>query len=408
METGSIYKGGLILLIGFIFVKIGGFVFRIICMGMLPVEQYGEVALFLVLFNWFALFATMNVSIGLAKFVSEKPAKRRLYYAASFWGTLLLSLVVSAVLILLSPALSEAINLRVPVIYWAIACVPISVIYNVGIFYLRGNYEMGRSTRADAAMMVVRIAVLAALLYAGLTYAPYLAFVLSFAFIDAYLVGRNRGLLEFGISEIFPEFRKILLYSFPVFLSEFLRFFAMGFDRIALSGFYSTAEAGMYDVAVALCLGYVIIANSYSNALLPVASASQKDRERRKRALFKSVKASAVLFAAYTILIGVAGRPVISIINPAYMGVFGFLSPLIAAYVLIGFLTILYFFANSVGLQRYALYAGVVFAFLSLSLNFYLVPAMLYEGAAASLIISSAASIGVMGALIWKSERSLS
>ncbi len=405
MEIKDIYKGGLVLLLGFIFLKIGGVLFRIICMRFLPVESYGEVALFLVLFNWFVLFATLNVTIGLAKFVSQEKAKKELHFASAFWGTLLLSLVVSIILYSLSPVIAQYTNVSLGVIWLAVLCAPFAAIYNVGIFYLRGNYRMGSSTKVDAFMMVVRIAALTALLYAGIAYAPYAAFIGSFVLVDVYILARNRGLTGFSLPEVLSGFRTLLIYSIPVFASEFLRTFSMGIDRIALAGFYSTAEAGIYDVAVALCLGYVIIANSYSNALLPIASSHHADGKKRRMALRKALKASSVLFALYTVLILAAGGPVVEFINPAYSGAVELLLPLSAAYIIIGFLTILYFFANSVGLQRYALYSGACFAFLSVTLNFYLVPSMVYMGAVYALMGSAAFSLGILGALIWKSER---
>jgi O-antigen/teichoic acid export membrane protein len=179
----------------------------------------------------------------------------------------------------------------------------------------------------------------------------------------------------------------------------------MNLDRVVLSGFYSTVEAGFYDVGVALCIGYLIIANSYSNALLPKASESHVDSAKRRKELFRALKASSVLFVLYTILLMLGGRLAIQLINPVYMGVFDFLVPLAAAYIILSFLTIMYFFVNSVGKQKHAVYAGAVFAFLSITLNVYLVPSMLYMGAIYALLVSSSVSLGVIGAMVWKSER---
>ncbi len=401
----SLYRGGFILLIGFLIVRLGGFIFRVICMSMLPVSAYGEVAVFMVLYNWFALFATFNVTIGMAKFVSHERGKKELYYVSALAGSLLLSLVITAALLLLTPWISAGLNLGQAIVHWAILSIPFSVIYNISIFYFRGQYKMRSSVVADAVMTVIRIAALAGLLLAGLYYAPYLAFVISFVLIDIYLLARNRLALAAGARDVLPAFRTLLIYSAPIFLSEFLRMFSLGLDRVMLSGFYSTIEAGMYDVAVLLCLGYVLIANSYSNALLPLASSSQGDVRKRRSELLKALKASSLLFAAYTVLVALAGRPVISLVNPAYMGIFSFLPALAVAYVLIGFLTILSFFANGIGYQRHTVYAGVVFAFLSITLNLYLVPVMMYWGAVSSLIISSAASLAVMALLVTKVEK---
>ncbi len=407
MKNDSLYKGGLVLLAGFIVLKLGGVAFRIICMNMLSVESYGQVALFLILFNWFVLFATFNVTLGMTKFVSQDPKKKRAYYTAALLGSLVIALVISGALTIAAPALSALINIDPGVVYWAILAIPFAVVYNMGIFYFRGIYDMRSSTLTDAGMTIARITMLVFLLYAGFQYAPFLAFVLSFVIADIFLVIRNRKVMDRG-SEISATFKTMLVYSFPIFLSEFLRQFSMNLDRVVISGFYSATEAGFYDVGVALCIGYLIIANSYSNALLPKASSSQSDARKRRKELLRALKASAALFALYTALLLLLGQAVINIINPAYIEVFEFILPLSAAYMLLGFLTILFFFANSIGKQKYAVYAGAVFAFLSVTLNVYLVPIEMYTGAINALIASSAASIAVIGALIWNLERSRS
>lgn len=408
MAVKSLYRGGFVLLIGFLLVRLGGFVFRIICMNVLSVAAYGEVAVFLILFNWFVLFATFNVTIGLSKFVAEGKGRKELFYASALVGSLVLAIIVSAVLALLSPWISAALNLSQPIVIWAIACIPFAVIYNVAIFYLRGMFRMKSSVIADSIMTVIRIAALVGFLYAGLYYAPYMAFLVSFLLIDIYLLARSGACgscLGFSCREMKSAFRTLLIYSTPIFLSEFLRTFSLGLDRIMLSGFYTTAEAGIYDVAVLLCIGYVLIANSYSNALLPLASMSQEDRKKRRSELFKALKASSLLFIGYSVLVLVAGQPVINLVNPAYLGIFSFLPLLALSYVLIGFLIILSFFANGIGFQRHSVYAGAVFAFLSLVLNCYLVPILMYWGAIYALLASSAASLAVMSFLIAKVEK---
>ncbi|MBN2330197.1 MAG: oligosaccharide flippase family protein [Candidatus Aenigmarchaeota archaeon] len=408
MEVKSLYRGGFVLLLGFLLVRLGGFVFKIICMNVLTVEAYGEVAIFLILFNWFVLFATFNVTIGLSKFVAEGKGRDELYYASALAGSLVLSMVVSALLALLSPIISAALNLGQAVVIWAVACVPFAVVYNIAIFYLRGRFRMKSSVLADSIMTAVRIAALVGLLYAGFHHAPYMAFMLSFVLIDVYLLargGERQSRRGFGIGEMRSAFMALLAYSAPVFLGEFLRTFSLGIDRIMLSGFFTTAEAGIYDVAVLLCIGYVLIANSYSNALLPLASGSQGDRKRRRSELGRALKASSLLFVGYSALLLIAGQPVISMVNPAYMEIFGFLPVLALSYVLIGFLIILTFYANGIGFQRHTVYAGAVFAFLSLVLNSYLVPSLMYWGAIYALLASSAASLAVMAFLIFKVEK---
>ena len=404
-RTADIYRGGLVLLAGFIFVKAGGFLFKLICMGALPVEAYGEVAVFFVLFNWFVLFATLNAAIGLAKFVSHDQGRKGLYGSSAVLGSLIMSAAVSAVLLAASPSIAAALNIQVSTVLWAVAATPLAAAYNMGIFHLRGAYRMGSSTAADLLLTAARIGALAALLYAGLAYAPFLAFAISFIAADVYMFSRNGLLKNYGIGRMLSAYRKIAAYSVPIFIAELLSLVSEEADRLIISGFYSAAEAGVFDVAASLCLGYLIIANSYSNALLPLASSHEHHGPSRRSSLRKALKASVLLFAAYSVLLLVAGRPLIGLINPSYDVIFGFLYVLAPAYAMAGMLAILLIYMNSVGRQWHAVFSGAVFAFLNLAINLYLVPSILYWGAVLALLFSSAAALAVAAILIWKVEK---
>ncbi len=399
MRLHELHRAGLILLLGFVIAKFGGVVFRFLSMSQMTPEAYGNVAVFLVLYNWLVLIATLGITLGLMRFVSRNPGKAGRYFRASLGGCLGISIIVMLALVALSPGLSGLLNMSSPfIVYLLAASLPFAAVYNLVIFYFRGRYRMTSSVAGDFFLMAVRIALLVFLFMMAYQYAPYLAFMLSFLVLDIFLLLKTGTGSGEGLGR---EFKILLAYSLPIFLAEFLRFFAMELDRLFLSGFHGMAKAGLYDIAVSFCLGYLVIANSYGNALLPAAAR----RGSRPGNLKKSLKGAGILYIAYTAVILLAANPLITLINPQYLPLMGFLAPLMAAYMLMGLFVVLTFYVNGAGMQRYAVYSALAFAFLSLALNLYLVPGLEYIGAIEALLVSGAVSLGLLGGLVWKSRK---
>jgi len=244
----EIKKAGLTLLTGAIGTKIGGTLFRLILINRLDPEIYGRFAIFLILFNWFLLFTTLNITIGLAKFVAEKRKRRKIFYKAALFGCIILSLIVSIVLVLLSSHISSFLNINdASILVFLAVVLPFAVFYNITIFYFRGLYRMKASAISDIGLAGIRILALLFFFWIGYNYAPYMAFLISFIAIDLALS------FFFGIKSVNKEkvknltgpLKLLILYSLPIFAGEFLRFLSLGFDRLFLAKFFSTFTSGL-------------------------------------------------------------------------------------------------------------------------------------------------------------------
>jgi O-antigen/teichoic acid export membrane protein len=386
----SVGKWGTILLAGFIFSKLGAVLFKFICAGYFGPEEYGRVAVFLVLFTWLLLAATLNVTFGLNKFVCAEPGKRKLYYRSSVVWCTLISLCVSAFVIIAGPHVFGALGGAA--FSWALAVsMPLATFYNLAIFYMRARCRMKASTIADGLLMASRVVILAALIWfvpLG-SAAPYAAFAGSFLLADLAICFFMGGRVEKAKGRSFAAFRVMAAYSLPIFIGEVLRFVSMDSDRLFLAAFHGTMKTGIYDIAASLCIGYVIIANAYGSALFPAIAHKKSDR---KRGLLNALKPVAGLYAVYSIALALLAGPIAGFIGPEYYTITGFVPFVMAGGALTGIFTLLCFFVNAINHQRQALYASAVFAFLNLGMNLYLVPGMNYYGAALALVVSSAAA----------------
>jgi len=310
----------------------------------------------------FSLF-NAPLTIGLAKVVSEKRKRKKTYYQAALFGCTMMSLIASAILILVAPQISDFLNIHDTsiVVYLAIV-LPFAVFYNMTIFYFRGLYRMKASATSDIALNIIRILALLLFFLIGYLHTPYLAFLASFVILEILLIffGKvNFRTLKTKVNEKFKLFKSLLLYSMPIFIGESLKLFGLGFDRLFLTRFFTTFASGIYDIAIALCMGYMVIANSYGMALLPVASKNQKNLANLKRNLIKTLTYVAVLYIVYTIPMLLLAEPVISLINPQYLFV----------------------------------------------LNFYFVPELKYLGAVVAMLISATLSVITLSLLVWRRFR---
>lgn len=398
----DIKKAGLVLLGGAIGTKVGGILFKFILVNAWDPATYGKFAIFLILFDWLLMVSTFNVTIGLAKFVAEGKKQKKLFYSSALIGCVPISLVISAVLATLAPQISDFTGVQsVPAVLFLAAVLPFAVIYNLTIFYFRGLYRMGVSALSEIILAAVKVLALIVLLWTSCQYPAYAAFLISFVVLDIILfISKKPSDLTKTIKTMFKPFKMLFLYSLPIFASESLAFIGRGLDRLFLAKFWTTGASGIYDVAVAFCLGYMLIANSYANVLLPVASKNRRHPSKLKKNLVKISLYVIGLYGAYTALILLLAGPVVGILNPQYMSVTEFLAPMAFAYMAMGFLSLLSHFVNSIGLQKYAVYTAVTFLFMSFVLNFYLVPQLKYMGAVAAVLASALTSTVLLALLI--------
>lgn len=409
----EIRKAGLTLLVGSAGAKLESILFKLILVNRLDPLTYGKFSIFLVLFNWLLLIATFNISIGLGKFVSEKKTNKTLYYISSLLGCTIISLIISSVLMLFKVGISTFMNVNdTSIIIFLAAVLPFAVIYTLTIFYFRGQYKMKTSVISDISLAVVRIILLMFLLYMSYTHAEYIAFLFSFVILDVVFFFLNNINLKDFINTthpgIFRTFRKLFFYSFPIFVAESSRFLGLGFDRLLLGKFYTTSATGIYDLGTMFSIGYILIASSYANALLPIASKNRRDVKKLEKNLVKACKYVFALYILYTIGILLLAKPITVFINPNYLPVLDFLLPLLIGYALIGFFLLLSFFVNAIYLQKYAVISSILFMFMCFGLNFYLVPKFKYLGATITLSLSAISSIILITVLIWRELKSKS
>lgn len=401
----SIKRGGMILFAGAIATKLGGIVFRFVSMSQLPPDLYGEVALFLVLFNWLLLLSTFNVTLGLSKKISEK-GDRGKYYDASLIGCGLLSLLVGGMAVLLSPLISGFLGITEPLMVVILGLImPLAVFFHMKMYHYRGKQVMRKSVYMDTSFVLFKIFFLVLLFHYGFNLAPYLSFLLGYLIVDSYLLLQGKFGIDISRTEFYEYFRKILFYSFPIFIAESLRFFGLGLDRIFLARVFDTAASGIFDVGISLCMGYIVIATSFGNALLPSASEKEGDTKVLRRGLGKAVSYVLLLYVVYSAFLFLFGEPLVNFINPEYLGVFEFIGPLMFAYSLVGLFTLLIFFLSGIGMQKYAAYGSIAFVVVAAALNYLLVPVFKYTGAVYAIGGAAVAALVTMVYPVWISLR---
>lgn len=386
----KIGKAGLTLLIGFIIAKAGGGLFKFIAINQFSPEVYGELAIFLVLFNIGLLLSTFSITIGVMKFVSESKG----FYISGLIGSVLISLVVAGALILTSPVLSEVLNIDPVVLVFLGSILPLAVIYNITVFYFRGIYKMKKASFLEVSQSLLKIITLLFFVMISFYYPPYTAFLFTFIILDILFIF-SKDLKEAKPDDFISDFKKLLLYSLPVFIAEISKFLAISFDRLILSYNFGAFATGIYDFGITLCIGYMIVANSYGNAILPKVSENMRLGEIKRRFL-SGIKPLLGLFAVYTLLLNVLDKFIINLINPEYIALSEFIYILSLGYIFIGLFTYMAFFLKGLKKQKLVAYSAIVLVGSSVMLNIYFIPMFKYIGAGLSIMLSALIGLVVL------------
>lgn len=395
----KIHSLGLLIFTGILFSRIGGFIFRALALKFLPLSLYGELAIFILLMNFFGLIASLGLPVLITSFAGKESSEKKRFKNLQEFSSILLpfSILTSLLLLAFSPLISSTLNISIKTIVFLSGILPVYTFYNLLLFYFRGT-NAKISTISEFLFSAFRIIAFIILFLLGFVFlSPFLAFLLAF-FLSAFFM-----FLNLKNKNLFIKFskvnnaRKIIAVGSIVVAYEAIRNFSLGMDRFMLSSFFSTKAAGIYDSLVLLCIFYVVLANSYGIALL---SQKSKMKEKLKHALSAYFKIS----LAYAIFIFSVNKPILAFFKPEVLKNIQAFPYVLLGYLIYGIFIIFIFFFTSVKRYKIALNGTIIFLFLNAILNLYLVPQLKYLGAGISLLLSLTISTIFLGVKIWRKE----
>ena len=315
--TKDLARGAGIIFIGTFLMYIFKFIYRIIVSRYLGPEGYGLLSLGDVVMNFGYMIALIGLDVGLMRhlaYFKEKGDIARL--KGSFWGTILISGTLSAILILLLITFSRHLSLYVfknpelaPIlIVFAIAiplCIFARIIGQTLLAFKKQWYEFFSKVLGRDFINLILVSIIILIGGSVLQIAIMYLIALTISIITGYIF-LERKVFPFArekTKSIF-EHKERISFAFPLFFSAVFINVMQWIDTFFIGYFRSTAEVGIYNVALPLATSLGIFLTAFAPIFYPIiASMIAKGQEKNVHQVYATMIRWTYLFSAPLLLL---------------------------------------------------------------------------------------------------------
>ncbi len=330
-KESKLASGSLIILLGSILLRFGGFIYRFILTRLLSTTGYGIVGLTLPFQNIFIIGASGGVPPAIAKYVAQYEAvdNEDMVHQIIITGMKLMIFmaVIAAVLMYL---ISEPIAVGIwnkpeallPLRFVSLI-IPFSVIVGAMRGVFQGFYDMKSIFYSKLIEQIFTIILASALVIlgwyaAGAVFGTALGFLVSL--IGSYYLYK-KDINAYYTVDSFKKITfkdelnlmcKILKFSIPVVISGIAEIFLYDTGTFFIGMFLPSFFAAFYTNASAIARMTLIVANSVSTSILPATSEadSLKDKELLKMYMHQSYRYTTVTSLPVSAFIMVYALPI--------------------------------------------------------------------------------------------------
>lgn len=396
-----------IILTGFILGTVFQYLYKMMLARSLGPASFGVFVQGLGIVQTAAMFSLAGLHLSIPHFVSFRSGKDKSVekiVSAAMYMIIAASTVISILLFVAAEPLAvrffEEPELVTPLKIFAFTLVPLSGIYLVNALF-RGRQDALAKIIIDdfiwsgAIVLAVLISILIGAGVSGAVYAYFAATLLTS--IVAVAIYRKKS--EHGLSRTELPFKKLALFTWPLFLIAIFTVLNRWFDVLMLGWFGDSAQAGIYDVAFSIA-GYVaLLSNSLGFIFMPVISELYGKQAMEKIRNIYSVSTRWLITLTLPILSGV-------LIFPEEIIRLLFGSQYISGKLSLMLLSVGFFLKVSRGPSSMILLASgktkqlltgsAVIAFTIISLNYLLIPEFGMIGAAFSTLTAYVLGDGII------------
>jgi len=401
-ELTDITKKSGIVLIGRILSTIFGFFFSLLAARFMGPAVYGKIMYVLVVLTMLSVITRLGLTQGLVQFVSKltddkEVKKRNSLITFVFLIVTTFAIIISFLLYLNSNFIAVTLfnSQELATVFKIMS--PILIIYSLieltpGIF--RGlkivKYQVIGRDLIQSLFRLIIVFIMGYLGYelGGLITAYYISMIVSLAYL-VYKVYRLR-LFEKIKREYLPDYKEILLFSFPLLISGILHFSIGKIDIFMIGYFLEAQQVGVYTIALKIGTLTSFLLLSFNSIFAPTITSLYYDNQ-----IIKLKKLYQVI-TKWMLGINLSVFFLFILLSKEIMNVFG------SGFV-IGWLSLILIMAGQVinagvgsaglinimtGFPHSELYVSLVVFTLNIVLNYVLIPIYGIEGAAFASLIS--------------------
>ena len=280
----KITKGTTIVLFGLFIGKVLGYLSRLVMARFFGAELYGLFAIASTVLAVLTLICLLGTNSGINRFIpfymgKKDESKVKGTVVSALKITMPFGIILSIITFLLSETISVGIFNKpdlVPMIQVFSLVLPFSVLIYVLTSTLRGLQNMKYYTYTwDISKSAVTLIMIVLFFYLGFgiigaVYAYYIGYVLA-CILGIYFVNKAFPIFRKSIKAK-PITKTLFLFSLPIILGSFMRMIMNWFDIFMLGVFVSSAEVGIYSMAIATAALVLVMAEAFNYIYLPVAS----------------------------------------------------------------------------------------------------------------------------------------
>ena len=410
-KKSKLASGSIIILLGSIILRLGGFIYRFILSRLLTTTGYGIVGLTLPFQNIFIIGASGGVPPAIAKYVSEYKAvdDKQMVHQIIITGLKLMifmALLAAVIMFLISEPIAIGIwhkpEALLPLRLVALI-IPFSIIVGAlrGVF--QGFYQMtyifySKFIEQIFTLIFAIILVLIGWYAAGAVLGTAIGFLM--ALLGSYYLFKtdmkknylNGNYEPITFKEELGLILKIFKFSIPVVISGVAEIFLYDTGTFFIGMFLPTLFAGFYTNASAIARIPLIISNSISTSVLPATSeaSSLKNRELLKLYIHQSYRYTTLTTLPVSAFIMVFAAPIMSILfGKEYVPGASALWILVTGMFFFSIYLIGSSMCQGLGKPQKPMYALIIGAIVNMVLSFILIPRYGIAGAAFATTIST-------------------
>lgn len=290
------------------------FIVGVILVRMLSPEEFGLIAMIMVITG----FATTFSGMGLSSALIHKQNTTQEHYSSIFWVNICVGLLFTFIFMILAPYVAK--------FYHQPLLIPLTMF--ISVTFLTGSLNIVQNTLLKKSLdfriiSIVKISSVGISGAVAITMA-YLGFGVWSLAVQPVVHSMITAILLWKLSKWRPEFifkwnavKDLLGFSFHLMGTETYNYWTRNLDNLLIGRFLGSGHLGIYNRAYAIMLFPLAnISRVIAEVMFPSLSIIQKDKEKVKKIFLRMTRTVALI--TFPMMVGLA-----VIVEPFVIGVFG-------------------------------------------------------------------------------------
>ncbi len=418
--SSKVLRGSFLMMVSYLFFRVGGYLYRFILSRMLGPEGYGLVGLTTPFQGIFQVLSAGGFPPAISKFVAQHNAVGETDMARQVILTSLKFMMVAGtlfgILIFFSADWIANFYFHKPAMIYPLQAVALITPFSVIVGALRGAFqgvykmELVVASRAVEQVFMISMAVVfvsigfyAAGAVLGTAFGFIASSIVSLILLKKYVwVHFPKPVTKISLKDELMLLKTLLVFSIPVAITALSEMAIYDVGPLVIGRYLPAQDAGYYTTADPIARLPLIISLSVAAVILPAASeaASLKDQRLLENYITQSYRYVVLLVFPLCVGIAIFAQPLLSLLfGPAYIFGASALSILVVGMTFYTLFMVSSSIIQGIGYPRLPMIVLIIGTVINIVLNFLMVPRYGIVGAAVATTI---VAFLIMVVILWK------